>query len=304
MNGVLVVDKPEGPTSHDVVARVRRATGERRIGHTGTLDPLATGVLALVMGRATRLAQFLASDRKTYLARVRFGAVSATYDREGVDADALEAAAARVPEIDPSALEAALAQFRGTFDQRPPAFSAKKVSGTRAYRLARAGEIAEVKPVPVRVDELALVARAGNVAELRVACSSGFYVRSLAHDLGQALGCGGFLEALRRTRAGDFTVEDAVPLVDIERTPDLVRERLVSMDKLLPSLPAVVLTARGAERASHGNALSRQDIEPSPASPLAAAPADRIRLLTPEGTLLGLASPDAAGLLHPSIVLV
>ena len=311
MNGVLVVDKPEGPTSHDVVARVRRATGQRRIGHTGTLDPLATGALALVLGRATRLVQFLSSDRKEYIAHVRFGVASPTYDREGVDAAARAAADANMPGIDRTALDRALALYRGTFEQTPPAFSAKKVAGTRAYRLARAGEPAEVKPVRVTVDELTLIDCARNLAVLRLACSSGFYVRTLAHELGERLACGAHLEALRRTRAGEFALDDAVLLEEVERDPAVAERRLIPMDRLLPGLPAVVLTERGAERAAHGNTLSPQDIaHPLPAGTLpGAARGDsgegtRIRLFDPQGVLVAIAQTRSAGFLHPAVVLV
>lgn len=303
MNGVLVVDKPEGPTSHDVVARARRATGQRRIGHTGTLDPLATGVLALVLGRATRLSRFLSSDTKEYVAHVRFGAISPTYDREGIDVAALAEARDRAGEIDAARLETVLDRFRGTFEQQPPAFSAKKVAGTRAYRMARAGAHVDVPPVRVTVHELTVVECTGNLAVVRVECSSGFFVRTLAHDLGQALGCGAFLEALRRTRAGDFTLEEAVDLEAVELDPECAVRHLIPVERLLPSLAFVVLTARGARLASHGNPLSTQDIEPSPAG--AAGPeADPIRLVAPDGTLLGIGRRDAAGLLHPSVVLV
>ena len=222
MNGVLVVDKPLGPTSHDVVARVRRAIGISRLGHTGTLDPLATGVLPLVVGRATRLARFLTSDEKEYLAGIRLGMATATYDAEErlVRNDSGELVALR-PVADPPAfvegdLRNALTSFTGTFRQMPPPFSAKKLAGTPAYKLARRRKDVELKPVEVTVTELELVSYADGVATVRLVCSSGFYVRSLAHDFGARLGCGAHLESLRRIRAGEFGLQQATPLSVIQ----------------------------------------------------------------------------------------
>ena len=218
MHGVLIIDKPAGPTSHDVVARVRRAIGISRIGHTGTLDPLATGVLALVVGRATRLAQFLSSDEKEYLAGVRLGSATATYDAEdrmvrGEHGElTLQPPRHPAPDFSEDALRAALAPFVGPYAQLPPPFSAKKIAGTPAYMLARLQKQVELKPANVSVRTLDLVSLSDGLATLRIVSSSGFYVRSLAHDLGQRLGCGAHLESLRRTRAGEFRVDQATPL--------------------------------------------------------------------------------------------
>ncbi len=304
MNGVLVVDKPSGPTSHDVVGRVRRATLTRRIGHTGTLDPLATGVLPLVIGRATRLAQFLASDAKEYIADVVFGASTATYDAAG---DERRSEAGPLPEdtgegspVDISGLDAVLQRFRGTFLQVPPVFSAKKVAGTRAYKLAREGRAPEMKPVEVTVTALEVIERGPARVRLRVASSSGFYVRSLAHDNGEALGCGAYLGALRRTRAGAFGLDDAVPLEVIEAEGPAVSGRLIPMERLLPDFPAVTLNEAGARRALHGSLLSPADLAEAPSG----VEAGRVRLLDATGTLLGIAEPAPGGLLHPAIVLV
>ena len=296
MNGVLVVDKPAGPTSHDVVARARRAIGERRIGHTGTLDPLATGVLPLVVGRATRLAQFLSSDEKEYIADVRFGAATATYDGEGRVA-APDAGACST--LRTEALGPLLDDFRGTYWQTPPPFSAKKIGGTPAYRLARADRPVELKPVRVTVHALEVLSCAGDLVKLRIVSSSGFYVRSLASELGKRLGCGAYLDGLRRTRAGAFTLENAVALDDLERGAAGATAHLVPMDALLPFLPPVVVNDRGARRAAHGNALAPEDL-----SGLPAGPAARVRVLAADGTLLGIAEPRADGLLHPVVVLV
>src|SRR5262245_46632748 len=198
MNGVLVVDKPAGRTSHDVVALARRALGVSRIGHTGTLDPFATGVLPLVVGRATRLARFLSASDKTYVAGVRLGAASPTYDSEGVPASSAPPADAGIGR---DAVERELAPFSGPHPQTPPPFSAKKVGGVRAYRRARAHQPVELQPVTVTVSSLELEAFDGGRAVVRIVCSTGFYVRAFAHELGERLGCGAYLEALRRTRA-------------------------------------------------------------------------------------------------------
>jgi tRNA pseudouridine55 synthase len=297
MNGVIVVDKPAGPTSHDVVARVRRTIGVRRIGHTGTLDPLATGVLPLVVGRATRLAQFLSADEKEYVADVRFGVATISYDGEGLIEN--ERVAGMTPAVEPHVLRELLDDFRGTYWQTPPPFSAKKVGGTRAYRLARAQKPVELKPVKVTVRDLELLSCGDGLAKLRLVCSSGFYVRSLAHEIGTRLGCGAYLQALRRTRAGEFTIAEATTLESIESAGVDAMAHLVPMSALLPRLPPVVVNERGARRAVHGNAMAPEDLsEPSTSD------AERVRVFDAEGTLLGIAEPAAGGLLHPVVVLV
>ena len=293
MNGVLVVDKPSGPTSHDVVGRVRRALGTRRVGHTGTLDPLATGVLPLVIGRATRLAQFLSSDEKEYVADLAFGVSTSTYDALGSELPN-EASAP----VDLSRLEGALGEFRGTYLQTPPAFSAKKVSGKPAYELARSGASPELKPVQVTVTALEVLEQGERRASLRVVCSSGFYVRTLAHELGRRLGCGAYLAALRRARAGTFTLADAVPLDVLEHEGVAAAPRVIPLERLLPAIPSVVLTEDGVRRALHGNLLPPSAHESE--LPLTA----RVRLLDAAGQLVGIAELDPGGLLHPVIVLM
>jgi tRNA pseudouridine55 synthase len=328
MNGVLVVDKPSGPSSHDVVASVRRAISLERVGHTGTLDPLATGVLPLVIGRATRLAPFLTGADKEYVARVRFGATTDTYDAEGTppseqrpvpEVPGQSFLRTALPELDwPSAAPAdetaiaeALPEFIGTYWQMPPPFSAKKIAGVPAYKLARLRKPVDLKPSQVTVREIELCGYQDEVAELRIVCSSGFYVRSLAHDLGERLGCGAYLEALRRTRAGEFTLADAAPLAAIQELGRSALSRLIPVDRLLTNLPSVVLSEQGVRRATHGNALSTADLVNEPASVarvLDAAssrgPAPRLRLIDSGGSLLAIAEPVEGGLLHPVIVLV
>jgi tRNA pseudouridine55 synthase len=308
MDGLLIIDKPAGPTSHDVVARVRRLLGERRIGHTGTLDPAASGVLPLVLGRATRLARFLSASDKSYDAVVRLGFATDTQDAEGVPVGS--AHSGPWPALE--AIERALDLFRGSFFQQPPAFSAKKIDGERSYRVALrarrempeqgAGTAVAALPAPVRVSTNAvdLVAANGNVVTLKVDCSAGFYVRTLADDLGRALGTGAHLLTLRRVRSGDATLDDAVPLDALERAPRLAETALVPLARMLPRLSSVRLTEEGVRRAVHGCDLGPADMDRGAAS------ADPfIRLLDPAGDLVAIATPvGASGLLHPAVVLM
>jgi tRNA pseudouridine55 synthase len=292
ISGVLVLDKPAGPTSHDMVRVARRVLGERRIGHCGTLDPMATGVLALAIGQATRLAQFLASDVKHYEAAIRFGQVTTTYDITG------EVVAESGERPTEAALRAALDAFRGTRRQRPPAYSAKKIGGVRAHALARRDTRVEIalEPVEATVHALTLVGFDGDVATIQLSVSAGFYVRSLAHDLGEALGMGAALASLRRTRAGSFGLEDAVSaevLVACDRAA--IEDRVVPLEQLLPDWPVVALSADDATRARRG-----LDV-PIPAG---GESSGRARLLDDRGQLLGLGTPSArAGFLHPFVVL-
>lgn len=245
--GVLVVDKPSGPTSFDVVQKVRRALGAKKAGHTGTLDPLATGVLPICVDDATKVAQFIVEQTKAYDAQVTLGVETDTLDAQGK-----EVARAPVPNLGPAELEAALARFRGTFLQTPPMYSAVKVQGRRLYELARSGESVERAPREVTVSELVLKDYADGRLTLSVTCSKGFYVRTLAHELGRALGCGAHLSALRRTATGSFRLEQAVPLADVVANPAAARERLISVGQALAGLPALTLTPPQVERARHG----------------------------------------------------
>ena len=204
MDGVVVVDKPEGWTSHDAVNKMRGLTGIRRIGHLGTLDPMATGVLPLAIGRATRLAQFYLRGDKIYDATVRFGGTTDSYDRDGTPTSPLTD-----PAIDRAELESALEEFKGPIQQMPPSISAKKIGGVPAYKLARKNLPVELKPVEVTISSIELVSLEGCEARLLVACSAGTYLRSIAHDLGMKLGCGAFLKTLCRRKSGEFTLEQA-----------------------------------------------------------------------------------------------
>ena len=324
MHGALLVDKPAGPTSHDIVAIARRALRTRAIGHTGTLDPLATGLLVLLVGHATRLSQFLVTDEKEYIADVRLGRSTPTYDadpafRLKAEATGSQMVAGSHEEPDSSLesrgfrvqaedIDRVLAQFVGTFPQLPPPYSAKKVGGERAYKKARRNEPMELKPVEVTVRELEVLdqglidqaPRDQGLIRLRVACSSGFYVRSLAHDIGQLLGCGAHLEALRRTRAGQFSVADALTLEAMERVGGTIHSRLVAPNALLAGMAAVTPTEEGQRRAGNGNTLAPAHLESAFPGPSGDA---RVRVLDPSGELLAVAERRADGLLHPLVVL-
>jgi tRNA pseudouridine55 synthase len=294
MDGVLLIDKPSGPTSHDVVARVRRSSGERRIGHTGTLDPRATGLLPLVLGRATRLASRIMGGLKTYDAVVRLGFATDTDDADGQPIGEVVEAAPGIEEID-----AALADFRGTFDQMPPDHSAKKVGGKKAYDLARRAEPVILAPATVTVHELTYTGRSGPDISLTVTATSGFYVRSLARDVGRRLGCGGHLESLRRTRSGTFDVSVAISLESAERDGPGIGARLISPGAALPHLPSVTLTEVGLGRALHGNTVGPDHLAERWLPPPGAG---EVRLLGPDGALVALAH-SRGGALHPVVVL-
>jgi tRNA pseudouridine55 synthase len=302
VDGVLVVDKPAGPTSHDIVDRVRRALGTRRVGHTGTLDPFATGVLPVCIGRATRLARFLSGGEKEYLATVRLGFATTTDDATGEPLGE-----PRPSDVAEEALAAALATLVGSFDQVPPAFSAKHVGGRRLYELARRGEAVVRSGVPVTVHALDLVEHRGDEVEVRVRCSPGTYVRALARDLGERLGAGGHLTALRRTRSGAFDLQGAVPGDDLAAAAT----SLLPLSALLLDLPAVRVGEAGRAHLVHGRELTKDVVREG----FPERPVDRVRVLDEAGDLLALAVPrgllpaEPGGLprfpaLHPDLVLV
>ena len=299
MDGLLIVDKPSGPTSHDVVARMRRVLREKRIGHTGTLDPLATGVLPLVVGKATRLARFLSGSDKTYEAAVRLGVATDTADAEG----AAIGSAHQGPLPDRADIDRALEAFRGSFLQHPPAYSAKRIGGVRSYELARGGGDA-IRPDAVRVEvrRLEVLDFTRDLLTLSVDCSAGFYVRSLAHDLGVRLGVGAHLVALRRTRCAGYDLGSAIPLAEAERNPTGAASAVIPMRRMLLEFPAVILAAADVRRAINGRNV---------AASVEAAPV--VRLLDEAEDLLGLGEPcdsgeehgerEGPGLLHPCVIL-
>jgi len=331
-DGVLIVDKPVGPTSHDVVALVRRVNTQRfdhrqstgaahpapahasgiaaasrrstmKVGHTGTLDPLASGVLPLVLGKATRLAQFLSSAAKAYDADIELGVSTTTFDRAG---EAVVGETFRsVSDVTRSDIEIAVAEFRGTHLQAPPVFSAKKVDGDRAYDLARQSEQVALRPAEVTVHSLDIVEWRGTRLRLRLVCSAGFYVRSLAHAIGRRLGTGGHLAGLVRTRSGDFTLDSAVTLDCLCERPADAAARVVPLHQLLSSLPSLTLTLRGASLASRGGFISAGHLDGGQAVPAAG----NVRLMHPDGRLLAIAERQPTGdagaspVLHPNVVL-
>jgi tRNA pseudouridine55 synthase len=293
MDGIIVVDKPAGWTSHDAVNRMRRLAGTRRVGHLGTLDPMATGVLPLVVGRATRLAQFFMRSDKVYDARVRFGFSTTTYDREGTPTSSPVA-----PVLTREMLEQSLQAFRGEFLLRPPPVSAKKVQGTPAYRLARKHIEVELQPVPVHIYELNLVALEGAEASLWARCSAGTYMRSIAHELGKALGCGAHLSALRRVRAGDFSAEQARSMEELDTLAreGRLNEALIPASDLLPEFPSVIVDDTMAGQVRQGRDF--------PVSPFRAGTGTRyVKAVSTEGQLVAIGEAKLPHIYHPVVVL-
>lgn len=282
LSGVLVIDKPAGPTSFDVVQRVRRLAGAAKAGHAGTLDPAATGVLAVCLEDAVKLQQYLADADKAYEATVAFGAATDTEDAEGRVVETADASG-----LTEEAIRAALPRFHGEIAQVPPMYSAVRVGGRRLHEAARAGDQVERAPRTVRVDALTLLALApagdGRVhARLAVRCGKGTYVRTLAADLGRAVGVPAHLAALRRTEASGFRVEEALPLAEAERLgaaePEALRARVVPLGEALRVLPAVRATWAEARDLAHGRALLRD----------AAGARGRVRVLAPDGALVAI----------------
>ena len=281
MNGILVIDKPEGMTSHDVVLAIRKKLHVEKAGHLGTLDPMATGVLPVCVGKATRVAQYVPNSPKEYTGEIRFGFWTNTYDREGSPASeekplASDAGAGEIRE--------AMQSLTGVLDQAPPPFSAKKIGGVPSYKLARRNLAVEMAPSRVEVQQFELLGVEPPFARFRVVCSPGTYVRSLAHDLGQKLGCGAHLSALRRTRSGEFRVEEAVPL---DRA---AASNLISMDRLLTSWPRIDVSETDEVKVVHGNQI-RGDCA-----------GDFARIFNKKGEFIAVASVES-GWVRPRLVL-
>ncbi len=299
LDGILVVDKPIGPTSHDIVGLVRRLAATKRVGHGGTLDPFASGVLPVFLGRATRVVEFHLADRKAYRATICFGASSTTDDLEG------EVTPSDGPAPTREVVEAALPSFTGPISQRPPAYSAIKIGGRRAYAMARAGETVELKEREVVIDSFTIAAWDDSdperpIAVVDVTCSAGTYVRALARDLGSAVGSSAYLGALRRTAAGSFGEQAAVTL-DAVRTatadgPDGLVPLLRPIDAGLDRFPRVELDEGEVDNVAQG-----QYVKPSGGIP---ANADHYRLVDRSGRLVAIAIPAGGGRLAPDKVLV
>ena len=299
LDGILVVDKPIGPTSHDIVGLVRRLAATRRVGHGGTLDPFASGVLPVFLGQGTRVVEFHLADRKRYRATVCFGASSTTDDLEG------ELTPSDAPAPTRAGIEGVLPEFLGTISQQPPAYSAIKVGGRRAYAMARAGETVELRPREVTIHEMTLLDWDDSdpdrpIAILDVACSAGTYVRALARDLGARLGSAAYLGALRRTGAGTFSEGDAVPMDSVRAAASGGSDGLVPLlrpiDTGLDRFPAVRLSDREVDAVSRGQAVR-------PAAGFESG-AERYRLYAPSGRLAAIALPLDGGRLAPDKVLV
>jgi len=292
-DGVIVVDKPEGWTSHDVVAKVRGIAGTRRVGHLGTLDPVATGVLPLMIGQATRLARFWEGGEKCYDAVVRFGFATTTYDRDGETVGPVTE-----PAIGADEIERCLAPMRGAVEQTPPPVSAKKIQGVPAYRLARKNVPVELTPVRVSVFELTLTEVKGARARLRVRCSAGTYIRSIAHQLGLALGCGAHIESLVRTKSGPFCMDQAFTIERLQRLKCEGRlgEALIPMRDLLPEFPGVLVDDVTAMNIRHG-----RDFQVSPFRVNGGSP--HVKAIGTDGRLVAIGRIAMPHVYHPVVVL-
>ena len=291
MDGLLVIDKPGNITSHDVVHRLRKITSERSIGHLGTLDPMATGVLPLLLGRFTRLAQYFSSAEKNYTGSIRFGFATDTYDCEG------EAMGARVePALTLDQVRAASVRFRGEIEQLPPPFSAKKVGGTPAYKLARAGKPVDLKAARIRISSFEIVALEGAEATFNLRVSAGGYVRAVAHELGKDLGCGAHLSSLRRTQAGPFTLADAHALSELEplsgNLEALVRW-CVHPRSLLPEMPSVTGDPFVLGRLRNGAQANLPEF----------STASMVKVFADQRDLVGIAKRVAGTLFQPVVVM-
>ena len=291
MNGLLIIDKPSGMTSHDVVAALRRATGEKSIGHLGTLDPMATGVLPLLLGKYTRLAQFYGSHDKTYTGTIRFGFSTDTYDAEG------EATSDPVkPSFKLEELRAAVAKFSGGIDQLPPPISAKKIGGKPAYKIARGGETPQLKAARIHVAEFAIESFDGELAAFRMRISSGGYVRSVAHELGQVFGCGAHLATLRRTSSGPFSIEQAISLAEAESLAheNRLEERMPHPRTILPEMPSVTADNQTLGRLRNGMQVNLPEFTSAPL----------VKIFEGQRELVAIGKRIAGTLFQPTIVLL
>jgi tRNA pseudouridine55 synthase len=293
MNGVLIVDKPSGWTSHDVVNKVRRIAGTRKVGHLGTLDPGATGVLPLLLNRATRLAQFFGENQKEYVGVIRFGWATTTYDAEGDlvgEKTEVRFGAAQI--------EAVLSGFRGTIQQVPPPVSAKKVEGRPAYALARKNLPVELEPVEVTIHELELLETGADWVRLRVLASAGTYLRSIAHDAGKKLGCGAHLAELKRTRSGPFVIGQAKTLEELAALSEAgrLKDALIPAAELLPEYPVEIV-----DRVTETQIRNGRDFRVSPFR--ARGEARLVKAVSSDGELVALGEAVMPNIYHPVLVL-
>ena len=290
MDGVLIVDKPAGLTSHDVVARVRRIAQEKSVGHLGTLDPMATGVLPMVLGRFTRLAQFYNSAEKRYQGTIRFGLATDSYDSDGEPTSAEQKVNLSLEEI-----RSAAVKLTGKLEQLPPPFSAKKIAGVPAYKLARKGVEVSLEPRPVEVKEFEIANWEPPLAQVAVWVSSGTYVRTLAHDLGQILGPGAHLASLVRTAVREFTIEEAHTLEKLQQaaTAGCFEKMCIHPRLVLPEFPAVTAPSESLARIRHGSAVNLPEF----------SKAAMVRVFAGQRELVAIAKRVAGTLFQPKIVL-
>lgn len=309
-DGALVINKPQGKTSHDVVDAVRHLAGFRQIGHLGTLDPLGTGVLVLLLGRATRLVRFYSGRRKRYTAGFRFGFATDTYDADG-EAQGPDA----TPKLDAAVLERLAAERTGPFEQVPPAFSAKKVAGRPAYELARKKQEVALPPVQVEIYEYKLIGIEGSIARFVIECSSGTYIRSLAHEMGQRLGCGAHLAEITRTAVGEFSIEQAIALEELAEASRAGRflSCLIKMENLLPNFPRVNVLPVIEKRVRHGSKFNillsqlqagRAEPPPGATTELDGGPrgAPRLRVFNQQDKLIAIAEAVVPRTYQPLVV--
>jgi tRNA pseudouridine55 synthase len=291
VNGLLVIDKPGGITSHDVVSRLRRITGEHSIGHLGTLDPMATGVLPLLMGKFTRLAQYFSASEKSYTGTIHFGFATDTYDADG------EPISAKIhPSIKLEQVRAGASRFQGDMEQMPPPFSAKKIAGTPAYKLARAGKPVELKPAKISIRSFAITALEGEEASFAMSISAGGYVRSVAHELGQDLACGAHLSSLRRTQAGVFTLADAHTLEELEPLSGnlaALEQYCLHPRSLLAEMPSVAGDDWSLGRMRNGAQANLPEFSQAPL----------VKVFAGQRELVGIARRVAGTLFQPVVVM-
>jgi tRNA pseudouridine55 synthase len=295
MDGALIVDKPSGMTSHDVVGRVRKLANTKKVGHLGTLDPMATGVLPLVIGRATRLAQFFTRNDKVYEGIIRFGQATTTYDAEGDPVGEPQQVA-----LESGLLEPLLARFRGSIEQVPPPVSAKKIGGVPAYKLARRNLPVNLEPVRIEIYSFELLSIEGADAAVRIHCSAGTYLRSIAHELGLLYGTGAHLAALRRTASGAFTLDRAHTLerlAEFAVTSDLA-QAIIPPGELLPEFPTETVDAATANFIRQG-----RDFRVSPFRSVSASAARYVKAVSEDGRLVAIGEARLPNLYHPVLVL-
>ena len=290
MNGVLIIDKPTGLTSHDVVNRVRRILQQPSVGHLGTLDPLATGVLPLVTGNLTRLAQFYGASDKTYEGVIRFGFATDTYDSDGEAQSPVQEV-----NVSPEQIRPLAARYVGLIEQMPPPFSAKKIKGVPAYKLARKHQEVALKPVQVEIKEFEILGVEGDEASFRARVASGTYMRSIAHDLGQQLGCGAHLQSLRRTMLGEFDLSQAHTLEELDTSCKAGKIEDVSIHprQLLPEFPCVTANEEAVALIRNGRAVNLPEL----------SQARQVKVFAGQRELIAIATRIAGTLFHPRIVL-